>query len=70
MTPSGQGQVPMSLFSLFVCFFISNVFISIANWTVDEVIQTPLSQCIYLGKSLGIDISEVGWSLETFSSVC
>lgn len=42
MTPCGQGQVLISLFF---------VFISIANWTVDEVIQTLLSQCICLGKS-------------------
>lgn len=41
-------------------------FISIAIWTVEEVIQTPLSQCLYLEQSLYTDVSEMGWSLETF----
>lgn len=34
---------------------ISMLFIPMANWTVKEVIQIPLSQCMSLGKSLGID---------------
>lgn len=45
------------------------LFISIANWTVKEVVQTPLSQCLCLGRSLGIDVFEVHCSLGTFSSV-